>query len=97
MIPVRALRAGVRLEAERIEPGEAVLTFGTFRPDGLERAAAVESLSERGDPAEAAARLFGALRRLDASGALTIAVVPVPEAGLGEAINDRLRRAAAPR
>ena len=92
-----APRAGVRLEAERIEPGEAVLTFGTFRPDGLERAAAVESLSERGDPAEAAARLFGALRRLDASGAPTIAVVPVPEAGLGEAINDRLRRAAATR
>lgn len=92
-----APRAGVRLGAVRIEPGEAVLLFGAFRPAGLEQAAAVESLSARGDPAEAAARLFGALRRLDASGAPTIAVVPVPEAGLGEAINDRLRRAAAPR
>ncbi|AWI91823.1 threonylcarbamoyl-AMP synthase [Methylobacterium sp. DM1] len=92
-----APRAGVRLGAVRIEPGEAVLLFGAFRPAGLERAAAAESLSERGDSAEAAARLFGALRRLDASGAPTIAVVPVPEDGLGEAINDRLRRAAAPR
>ncbi|MEE7457312.1 threonylcarbamoyl-AMP synthase [Methylorubrum populi] len=92
-----APRAGVRLEARTVEPGEAVLLFGSSRPAGLERAAAVESLSERGDPAEAAARLFGALRRLDASGAPVIAVVPVPEDGLGEAINDRLRRAAAPR
>ena len=92
-----APRAGVRLGAARIEPGEAALLFGAFRPAGLAQAAAVESLSEHGDPAEAAARLFGALRRLDASGAPTIAVVPVPEAGLGEAINDRLRRAAAPR
>ncbi|MFF8803129.1 MULTISPECIES: L-threonylcarbamoyladenylate synthase [unclassified Methylobacterium] len=92
-----APRAGVRLEARTVEPGEAVLLFGSFRPAGLKRAAAVESLSARGDPAEAAARLFGALRRLDASGAPVIAVVPVPEDGLGEAINDRLRRAAAPR
>ena len=92
-----APRAEVRREARTVEPGEAVLLFGSFRPAGLERAAAVESLSERGDPAEAAARLFGALRRLDASGAPVIAVVPVPEDGLGEAINDRLRRAAAPR
>lgn len=92
-----APRAGVRLEARTVESGEAVLLFGSSRPAGLERAAAVESLSERGDPAEAAARLFGALRRLDASGAPVIAVVPVPEDGLGEAINDRLRRAAAPR
>ncbi|MBB2962075.1 L-threonylcarbamoyladenylate synthase [Methylobacterium sp. R2-1] len=92
-----APRAGVRLDATRIEPGEAVLLLGAFRPAGLEHAATVESLSESGDPAEAATRLFGALRRLDASGAPTIAVVPVPEEGLGEAINDRLRRAAAPR
>ncbi len=92
-----APRAGVRLDATLIVPGEAVLLFGAFRPDGLEQAAAVESLSGRGDAAEAAARLFGALRRLDASGAAVIAVAPVPEAGLGEAINDRLRRAAAPR
>ncbi len=46
---------------------------------------------------EAAANLYRLLRELDASGADTIAVMPVPEQGLGEAINDRLRRAAAPR
>ena len=92
-----APRAAVRLDAARIVPGEAVLLFGAFRPEGLEAARAVETLSEAGDAREAAARLFSALRRLDASGAATIAVAPVPEAGLGEAINDRLRRAAAPR
>lgn len=92
-----APRAAVRLDATRIVPDEAVLLFGAFRPEGLARARAVENLSERGVAEEAAARLFSALRRLDASGAGVIAVAPVPEAGLGEAINDRLRRAAAPR
>jgi L-threonylcarbamoyladenylate synthase len=61
------------------------------------RAAAVLNLSPRGDLIEAAADLFSHLRALDASGAGTIAVMPVPRAGLGEAINDRLERAAAPR
>jgi len=46
---------------------------------------------------EAAANLFAALRSLDATGATTIAVMPIPSSGLGEAINDRLKRAAAPR
>ena len=55
------------------------------------------NLSPAGDLAEAAPRLFSALRHLDASGAATIAVAPIPETGLGEAINDRLRRAAAER
>ena len=50
-----------------------------------------------GDLQEAAANLFAALRALDAAGATAIAVMPIPEDGLGEAINDRLRRAAAPR
>ena len=54
-------------------------------------------LSPAGDLIEAAARLFSALRRLDASGAARILAAPVPEEGLGEAINDRLARAAAPR
>jgi L-threonylcarbamoyladenylate synthase len=52
------------------------------------------NLSPRGDLNEAAANLFGYLRALDAERARTIAVMPVPEQGLGEAINDRLRRAA---
>ncbi len=92
-----APRARVRLDAVRIEPGEAVLLFGAGRPAGHETARASLNLSLSGDPTEAAARLFGALRDLDASGAGTIAVVPVPEDGLGEAIRDRLARAAAPR
>jgi L-threonylcarbamoyladenylate synthase len=57
----------------------------------------VLNLSPAGDPVEAASRLFGALRDLDASGAATIAVVPIRAEGLGEAIRDRLARAAAPR
>jgi L-threonylcarbamoyladenylate synthase len=92
-----APRAAVRLEATRIEPGEAALLFGPHPPEGAERVAARVNLSERGDPAEAAANLFAALRTLDSSGAGVIAVAPIPDYGLGEAINDRLRRAAAPR
>jgi L-threonylcarbamoyladenylate synthase len=92
-----APRAGVRLDADRVGPDEALLTFAGRRPDGAETARAVVDLSARGDLAEAASRLFGALRDLDRSGATTIAVVPLPSEGLGEAIVDRLRRAAAPR
>jgi L-threonylcarbamoyladenylate synthase len=55
------------------------------------------NLSARGDLVEAAANLFAHLRSLDAAGVTTIAVMTVPKVGLGEAINDRLRRAAAPR
>ena len=55
------------------------------------------NLSERGDLIEAAANLFSHLRALDAAGTNAIAVMPIPRDGLGEAINDRLARAAAPR
>lgn len=92
-----APRARMRLEAGNVLPGEALLAFGLPLPPGAENAVAVEQLSAAGDTVEAAARLFAALRRLDASGAATIAAGPVPASGLGEAINDRLRRAAAPR
>ena len=92
-----APKAAVRLDARTIGAGEAVLLFGDFAPEGLERAAARLNLSERGDLVEAAANLFGFLRRLDGVGAGMIAVAPVPAEGLGEAILDRLRRAAAPR
>ncbi|ODN69756.1 L-threonylcarbamoyladenylate synthase [Methylobrevis pamukkalensis] len=87
----------VRLEATALRPGEAFLGFGPIPDDIGATAVAAETLSAGGDPVEAAANLFSALRRLDASGATTIAVAPIPEHGLGEAINDRLRRAAAPR
>lgn len=92
-----APRARVRLDADGIAPGEAALLFGPQAPRGLDGAVAARNLSPAGDLAEAAANLFAALRGLDASGAATIAVAPIPADGLGEAIRDRLARAAAPR
>ena len=89
-----APRTQVRLNADHVEDGEALLGFGDVLPRGAERAAAVMNLSERRDLNEAAARLFGYLRALDARQATAIAVMPIPQQGLGEAINDRLRRAA---
>jgi L-threonylcarbamoyladenylate synthase len=83
----------VRLIAERIEPGEALLAFGPEIANAQD-AAAVMNLSAQGDLNEAAANLFGYLRALDVRRARTIAVMPIPNHGLGEAINDRLRRAA---
>jgi L-threonylcarbamoyladenylate synthase len=92
-----APRAQLRLDARSIEPGEALLGFGKTPATGAEQAALALNLSPSGDLVEAAANLFSHLRALDASGASTIAVMPVPREGLGEAINDRLERAAAPR
>ena len=92
-----APRTPLRLDARRIEPGEALLAFGPKLADGAEHATRVLNLSERGDLIEAAANLFSHLRALDGAAANTIAVMPVPHDGLGEAINDRLKRAAAPR
>jgi L-threonylcarbamoyladenylate synthase len=92
-----APRARLRLEAREVQPGEALLAFGAARADRAETAVMTVNLSQRGDLIEAAANLFSHLRALDASGTTTIAVMPVPRRGLGEAINDRLQRAAAPR
>jgi len=89
-----APRAKVRLNAQRLEPGEALLSFGLGAISGIDAASIVMNLSERGDIDEAAANLFGHLRALDSKGVRTIAVMPIPNDGLGEAINDRLRRAA---
>ena len=88
--------AAVRLNVAEVREGEGLLAFGPRRPAGAEKAVATINLSPSGDLAEAASGFFAALRSLDRQ-AQTIAVVPIPEAGLGEAINDRLRRAAAPR
>jgi L-threonylcarbamoyladenylate synthase len=88
-----APRARLRLNATDIAPGEALLAFGAATLS----AGAICNLSRSGDLREAAANLFGMLRRLDDTGVDAIAVMPIPDAGLGEAINDRLRRAAAPR
>jgi L-threonylcarbamoyladenylate synthase len=88
--------AQVRLEAEAPRPGEAWLGFGP-EPDGASTSPASLNLSPAGDLTEAAANLFGHLRWLDAQGVAAIAIAAIPPQGLGEAINDRLRRAAAPR
>jgi L-threonylcarbamoyladenylate synthase len=88
-----APKALLRLNATEARPGEALLAFGHIdnAPNGT------LNLSPRGDLVEAAANLFSHLRALDRGGAKVIAVMPVPDDGLGEAINDRLGRAAAPR
>jgi len=87
-----APKSPLRLNATDVRPGEALLAFGPGSP----RAAATLNLSPDGDLVEAAANLFSYLRTLDAAG-VVIAVMPIPNEGLGEAINDRLARAAAPR
>jgi L-threonylcarbamoyladenylate synthase len=92
-----APRARVTLNAAHIEKGDAVLLFGVYRPTGIENAHQIINLSESGDAIEAAANLFDALRSLDQSGCENIAVTPILNEGLGEAINDRLSRAAAQR
>jgi L-threonylcarbamoyladenylate synthase len=89
--------ASVRLTASEGKSGEALLAFGRTRAAGWQSARAIENLSEVGDLREAAANLFAQLQALDRSGAASIAVEPIPIEGLGEAINDRLARAAAPR
>jgi L-threonylcarbamoyladenylate synthase len=79
--------APLRLDARGPRPGEAFIGFGAIGPEAL-------NLSLAGDLDEAAARLFSCLRAADAQSPAAIAVAPVPDEGLGEAINDRLRRAA---
>lgn len=81
--------APVRLNATEAEAGELLLGFGEIGGH--------LNLSPDGDLAQAATRLFAALRDLDARGPKRIAVAPIPDQGLGEAINDRLQRAAAPK
>jgi L-threonylcarbamoyladenylate synthase len=86
-----APRASLRLNAVDALPGEAFLGFGPLAPK------TALNLSPTGDLREAAANLFAHLRALDTGHPSGIAVMPIPECGLGEAINDRLRRASAPR
>jgi len=86
-----APRAAVRLYAAELRPGEALLAFG---PAPLAASGPMLNLSASSDLAEAAANLFAHMRALDAAGVAVIAVMPIPAAGLGEAINDRLARAA---
>lgn len=85
-----APRAQLRLNVAEPQNNETYIGFGTYNHGPY-------SLSRRGDMIEAAAALFAMLHQMDASGIECIAVAPIPNHGLGEAINDRLRRAAAPR
>ncbi|HEX4159211.1 MAG TPA: L-threonylcarbamoyladenylate synthase [Rhizomicrobium sp.] len=89
-----APRTPIRLQAFSVRDDEALLAFG---PDAPANARITRNLSPSGDLSEAAANLFAMLHELDAAGCAGIAVMPVPEHGLGEAINDRLSRAAAPK
>ena len=89
-----APNARVRLNATSVTPGEALLALG---PDVPAHQGPMANLSVTGDLVEAAANLFAMLRALDAQAPDGIAVMPVPHEGIGEAINDRLKRAAAPR
>lgn len=91
-----APRAHLRLDVGNVRPGEALIAFGSELPDDADAAATTFNLSPSGDLAEAAANLFSALRLMDEK-SQAIAVAPIPAEGLGEAINDRLRRAAAPK
>ncbi|PLW78427.1 L-threonylcarbamoyladenylate synthase [Cohaesibacter celericrescens] len=84
----------VRLNAEDVKDGEALLAFGPDMPTGADGAVKVLNLSPKGDSFEAAQHLFAFLRELDMEGVQTIAVAPISNDGLGEAINDRLQRAA---
>ena len=92
-----APEAKVRLDATEVVAGEALIRFGERQVAGDDKAAAVFNLSPSGDLAEAAANLFDVMKRADAMGVIGLAFTTIPDDGLGEAINDRLRRAAAPR
>ncbi|WP_108000835.1 L-threonylcarbamoyladenylate synthase [Mycoplana dimorpha] len=92
-----APEAGVRLNATEVRPGEALIRFGGRALPGEAKASIVLDLSPSGDLREAAANLFGFMQQADATGAGSIAFSSIPATGLGEAINDRLERAAAPR
>ena len=92
-----APNAFVRLDAKDVKNGEALLAFGKQQTLNARSAVAMLNLSERGNLDEAAANLFHYLKELDRKDVKCIAVEPIPFAGLGEAINDRLQRAAAPR
>lgn len=89
--------APLRMDAQDVKTGEVLIDFGGQNLPGKDKAAAVFDLSPAGELAEAAANLFDLLKRADKISSSGIAVAPIPMDGLGEAINDRLARAAAPR
>jgi L-threonylcarbamoyladenylate synthase len=92
-----APNALMRLDAEKVVEGEALLAFGPNRITGADHAVKILNLSPTRDLIEAASNLFSMMSELDNSNVARIAVEPVPMSGIGIAINDRLKRAAAPR
>ncbi|TPW32369.1 threonylcarbamoyl-AMP synthase [Martelella alba] len=92
-----APNAPVRLNATSVLPGETLVLFGHPEIADIDNAARIHQLSAAGDLAEAAARLYDIMKQADAEKASRIAFSPIPKTGIGEAINDRLSRAAAPR
>lgn len=92
-----APNATMRLNVTSVQSDETLITFGNLNIDDESNAKAVFNLSAKGDLSEAAHNLFDMLIEADKTGATMIAVAPIPDDGLGEAINDRLTRAAAPR
>lgn len=88
-----APNAALRMNVQHADAGEALLAFGPDAPTGKN----VKNLSATGDLTEASANLFAYLRELDDTGYARIAVMPIPDRGLGVAINDRLKRASTPR
>ena len=89
--------AAVRLNAQDVVAGEVLINFGRQRIAGSDRAAAMFDLSTEGSLREAAANLFAIMKQADQISSKGIAFAPIPGHGLGEAINDRIARAAAPR
>lgn len=89
--------ARVRMNVDTVRDGEVFVNFGNQAVPGTDGAASKFNLSPTGDLREAAANLFAIMKKADAMDAASIAFAPVPTEGLGEAINDRLMRAAAPR
>ncbi|MEG8099047.1 L-threonylcarbamoyladenylate synthase [Candidatus Liberibacter brunswickensis] len=87
----------VRLRATHVNPGEALISFGNFQIKNIENAIISLNLSKKGKLQEAAFNLFNYMKTADDSGASSIAFSPIPNHGLGIAINNRLERAAAPR
>jgi L-threonylcarbamoyladenylate synthase len=89
--------APVRMNCLNFGIGDAIIAYGAVEKTQFPPSAPVYNLSPQGNLRQAASRIFSALRELDAHKPVAIAVMPIPETGLGEAINDRLSRAAAPR
>ncbi|MBX9457766.1 MAG: threonylcarbamoyl-AMP synthase [Rhizobium sp.] len=92
-----APEAGVRMNAATVDNGEILINFAGQRIGGADRAAATFDLSRSGSLREAAANLFAIMKAADRLPSTGIAFAPIPRDGLGEAINDRIARAAAPR